>query len=197
MKKIITWVVVGFISLSVLSFLFGGKSTDTNTPAKGSQTQTEAINEKAVVPYEPSDEEIDKLATDYCQERENDSRVYPIPVKSDANEKRPYEIVNDSRKPGSSLTHYDCLTTINYLVWFKNYSAQVTTIDIEGIVGRKYWIGMNIGELTASIGWPDDINTTNYGGRKTEQWIYYKDSQRVNAYFFYINDSKVTSYQDF
>lgn len=193
MKKIITWVAIGFVVIVVFSFLFGGKPMDNTTPANGNQTNTE----EASTSYEPTDEEIDKLATDYCQERKNDSRVYPIPVKTDVDNKRPYEIANDSRKSGSSLTHDDCLTMINYLVWFKNYSAMVATTDIPSVVARKYWIGMNIAELTASIGWPDDINTTNYGGNKTEQWIYYKDSQRVNAYYFYTKDSKVTSYQDF
>ena len=193
MKKVIQLLIVGFIVIVVFSFLFGGKSKDNTTPTNENRAKTE----EASTLYEPSEEEIEKLATEYCEVRKNDSRVYPIPVRTDTDSKRPYEIANDSRKSGSTLTYDDCLTIVNYLVWFKNYSAMVTTTDIPSVVARKYWIGMNIGELTASIGWPDDINTTNYGGDKTEQWIYYKDSHKINAIYFYTKDSKVTSYQDY
>lgn len=144
-----------------------------------------------------SAEELSNMATSYCKTRIDDARLYPIPIKSNTNDSKTYELKADSKKAGSSLTQSDCLLVVNYLAWFKNYSTPKLDIDIPNVINRKYWIGMNVAELMTSVGLPDDINTTNYGAGETGQWIYYKDSYRSRSLMIYVEQSKVTSYQDF
>lgn len=196
LKKTGIIVVVGFVILSVLSFLTGsGNQPPKDTPVDTNQAQISKEPENPAFTIEES--ERDELATQYCQKRANDTRVYPIPVKNSEGSDKEYDITNDSREKGSNLTHSDCLTIIDYLVWMKNESFPVFDINIDNIINRQYWIDMNTVELMSSIGWPNDINTSNYGGLKQEQWVYYKDSQRINALNVYVENSKVTSYQDY
>lgn len=191
-KNIIKWTAIGIFGVALLSFLFGSKPSKTNTLPSKESTPT-----ATPVLYAPSEEEINTLASNYCEQRKMASRVYPVPVKKESSGKTEYEVTDDSRKTGSSLTSADCQTITEYLVWMKNKAFPVADINIENIIDRKYWIGMNVAELMASVGWPSDINITNYGVGKTEQWVYYKDSNRINALMIYLEEGKVTSYQDF
>lgn len=194
LKKLIKWTVIGVLGISLLSFLFGNKQPTTNETPQNETAPTTTPN----TVFSPSEEEINTLADNYCQQRKGTSRVYPVPVKTGLDNTAEYEVIDDSRKAGSSLTSNDCQLVIQYLIWMKNKAFPVADINIESIVERKYWIGMNVAELMASVGWPSDINTTNYGSGKTEQWVYYKDSSRINALMIYLDEhGKVTSYQDF
>ena len=188
----------------MLLLLFGGekqnqKSGEENTTqVTNSQVQEKQKTQEEIEAENALKEErLNSLATQYCVERKQNSRYYPLPeAKTTADGKIEYEQKN-LKKKGSALTQSDCRTVIDYFTWFSNEYGQVASINIQNVIERKYWIGMNVAELMSSMGWPNDINTTNYGSGKTEQWIYNKDSYGASAYYFYVENSKVTSYQDF
>ena len=49
----------------------------------------------------------------------------------------------------------------------------------------------------ASIGDPNDINTTQIGSHTQNQAVYYKDNYGISAEYFYFDDGVLTSHQDF
>ena len=69
--------------------------------------------------------------------------------------------------------------------------------EMDDVINRTYWIGMSKTELMLSVGLPNDINRENYGNGLREQWVYPKDIYSINAYYFYVENNKITSYQDF
>lgn len=93
-------------------------------------------------------------------------------------------------KKGSELTNEDCKTNINALITlgFEDNLQKV----IEGTV----WVGMNVIELAVALGGANDVNTGVYGGYKSEQWVYNKDSYG-SAIYVYVDNGVVTSWQDF
>lgn len=153
--------------------------------------------EKSIAEQKVKEEERrNSLATQYCTERKQYTRYFPIPENRTTPEGVVEYEVKDLKKKGSSLTQSDCRTVINYLTWLSS-KYQAINVDIQRIIEKKYWIGMNILELLPSVGYPDDINTSNYGSGNSGQWIYHKDYYGVSAFYIYVEDGKVTSYQDF
>lgn len=133
------------------------------------------------------------LAKQYCDNRNKiNSRYYPIPEN-----KEECKINDKLNKRGVNLTSADCRVIIDCLFSSATKYASVTTIDINSVLERKYWIGMNVMELAYSLGIPNKINESDYGLGVNQQWIYYKDSYGASAYYIYVENSKVTSYQDF
>lgn len=202
MKKIVTWLVIGFISLLVLSFFFGKPSKPNGTASTSPEEKTTASqqeNQPSKPKFETSKplskEEIDSLATKYCEKRAKHSATkYPIPeIVSNTEFDEPKDT-----KAGSSLTASDCQNIIAYLSDLNTKIPSVAAMDLERIADGKAWIGMNIYELLFSYGNPDKINKSNYGSGVQEQWVYNYGSAG-NTYFYLKGDpiKFVTSYQDY
>ncbi|HRN70670.1 MAG TPA: hypothetical protein PLS49_05805 [Candidatus Woesebacteria bacterium] len=140
------------------------------------------------------EEEKNLKAKKYCDERKTSQRYYPIVKESqDIEDNIGYQIDNKISKTGENLTHDNCRIAINFLYKL----AEKGNVDIDYIIEGRYWIGMNIVELFLSVGFPDKENISNYGSGETSQYIYYKDSRRINALYIYLEEGKVTSYQDY
>jgi len=54
-------------------------------------------------------------------------------------------------------------------------------------------IGMNEDQLRMALGTPTRINRANYGGRTSDQWVYYSRGQ---SWFVYVRDGRVSSFQN-
>jgi hypothetical protein len=132
-------------------------------------------------------------AEKYCDERKNDSTSFTIFEASHIiteDKTRRYSTDGLISKKGPQMATSDCRKIIDFMhAWGIE--------KIQEISERKYWIGMNGIELTLSAGVPNDINKDNYGGGERAQWVYNKDIYGVNAYYFYIEDNKLTGYQDY
>lgn len=202
MKRIFIWIVVGFISLSVLSFLFGKSPKQNGTPATETKANTTASQQEGTTPQPKfetskplSKEEIDSLAAKYCEYRAKHSATkYPIPVViSDMEFDKPKDT-----KAGNSLTAIDCQNIIAYLADLNTKIPASAAMNLEKVADGKAWIGMNIYELLFSYGNPDKINKSNYGSGVREQWVYNYGSAG-NTYFYLEGDpiKFVTSYQDY
>jgi len=199
LKIFIKWTVIGVVFIAVLSFLFGKQEQSQTMEEITTQADNPQVEEKqkSQQEIEVEEERLDSQATQYCSQRKQSNRYYPLPVaRINEDGQTEYELEDSMKKTGSSLTQTDCRNVIDYLTWFTNKFGQVAHIETQNVIERKYWIGMNVVELMSSLGWPNDVNTTDYGVGKTEQWIYYKDSSRITALYIYLEDSTVTSYQD-
>lgn len=87
------------------------------------------------------------------------------------------------------FTDQQCRTIIE-----KMQSISSDKEEILAVAERKYWIGMDYRLLTLSIGTPHRINNTTNGFGTTSQWVYeWSDS---STDFFYIENGKLTSYQN-
>jgi hypothetical protein len=169
----------------------------TATPSIISNKTKEQIQKENAEESKLEEEKNINLAKQYCTERLNSSKYYPIPevvVGSDG--KTEYKQNDKLKKTGVSLTQTDCKNIIDYLNDL-SLKYPLVTIDIKQVVERRYWIGMNIAELSYSLGYPNKINTSNYGHGENQQWIYNKGSYGASAYYIYVENNKVTSYQDF
>lgn len=157
------------------------------TPIKTNKERLEAL-----------EAEKNRLATEYCEQRAKSTKYYPLPETTEVQEGAiEYEINDDLKKQGTSLTQDDCRLVIDYLYYLDEKYALVINIDFQKVIERKYWIGMSMAELYPSLGYPNKINTTNYGAGEEMQNVYYKDSYGASAYYIYVEDGVVTSYQDF
>jgi len=199
-----TWIVIGIIGfIYIVSRV--NKPTDNSVKSSISNPTTESSKQLEPTKTEEQIQEESKLeeekninlAKQYCAERLNSSKYYPIPevvVGSDG--KTEYKQNDKLKKTGVSLTQTDCKNIIDYLNDL-SLKYPLVTIDIKQVVERRYWIGMNIAELSYSLGYPNKINTSNYGHGENQQWIYNKGSYGASAYYIYVENNKVTSYQDF
>lgn len=200
MKKIVTWVVVVIISISVLSFLFGKppKQNDTSitkAEAPTSQQENTTSQPKFETSKPLSKEDIVSLATKYCEFRVKHSATkYPIPIVISETE---FDKPKDT-KAGNNLTVTDCQNIIAYLADLNTKIPSAAAMDLERVADGKAWIGMNIYELLFSYGNPDKINKSNYGSGVREQWVYNYGS--AGKTYFYLEGDPikfVTSYQDY
>lgn len=169
---------------------------------KSSKTENTKVEQSSsLTPTQTAKQEEERkidLAKQYCVERLKDGRYYPIPeIKIGANGKKEYELNDKFRKTGPNLTQTDCKNIIDYLTDLSIKYATVLSINIEAVVKRQLWIGMSGFEVWSSLGYPNNINTTNYGLGENQQYVYYKDSYGASAYYIYLEKGKVTSYQDF
>lgn len=162
---------------------------------KGIEFETSADeNEKKIKLEEEKaklEEDKSKFAIQYCDKRSEDIRLYPLLKIQGENGQRTVPFKDAVTKKGTELSLDNCKEIVAFL-----FDWDVK--DKQSIVDRKYWIGMDQVQLVSSLGMPDDINTTNYGFGKNQQWIYHKDSYGIRAHYIYLDDDqKVTSYQDF
>ncbi|MFA5136016.1 MAG: hypothetical protein WC489_01325 [Patescibacteria group bacterium] len=198
-KSKISWkmMVVIIIGLFFLSYFFQkpSKQSSLNKPS------TETVNSsQSPLPTMTAEEKARKekqktdLATQYCTQRSKRTRrFYPIPVLTTVeNGESKFEVKNDNIKKGVDLTQTDCKTVIDFF-----YENPLIFKDVQSLVDGKYWIDMSMVELSFSIGYPDDINKTNYSSGVTEQWVYYKNADKIEANIIYIENNRVTSYQDY
>lgn len=135
--------------------------------------------------------EVDKRnsqAEKYCSERKTNSRKYPI-LDESIGKNSGFSYDDFESKTGKQLTDDDCKKIIAFM-----YKRGFENID--EVVGKKYWIGMSGIELYLSAGFADDVNIDNYGSGEREQRIYYKGSYVNGAMYFYVENGKLTSYQD-
>lgn len=132
-------------------------------------------------------------AEKYCAERKNSNRTFSI-LEAEINEAENMKSASPreaAKKKGSQLMKSDCRKIIDFM-----YDWRIERI--QDIIEMKYWIGMEDTELLVSAGFPNKVNTDNYGFGETKQYIYYKDSYGINAYYIYIDEKgRVKSYQDF
>jgi len=138
---------------------------------------------------------LNDYATRYCSERKGYSRTFgKIIVNSDNS----WQTDVSKAIKGNRLSKSDCRNIVNSLVQFMEVSSgSVNKESMEQIISKKYWIGMYSIELVASIGNPDDVNTTTTTYSTSQQFVYYKDSYGISSIYIYTDGRKVTSYQDF
>lgn len=175
------------------------KNNITKQEAEAAKQKAEA-EEKKLQEEQKAKAEEDKqnfLASEYCSKRKQTSRYYPIPeVTTGADGKKEYKQNDKLKKSGLNLTQTDCRNTVDYLNDL-SLKYPLVTIDIQKVIERKYWIGMNVAELSYSLGYPNKINATNYGSGESQQWVYYQGSYGANPIYIYVENSVVTSYQTF
>lgn len=162
----------------VAALVAASSGEDSSNPSDQSSNQ---------VPIETYSE-TDKVsfAKQYCLERKTASRLFPLLDLTETS----IGVKEGNYKKGSQLTSKDCRRNVDALI-----GAGYET-DIRNIIAGKFWNGMEKMELVTSVGSPDDINKGVYGGFTSEQWIYYKDSI-FSAYYIYVDNDVVTSWQDF
>lgn len=170
---------------------------DAKRQAEEAQRQAE---EKAKREAERIEKERDfeekkiKLATQYCEERKDTERYYITGVIEENNK----EILHtDESKKGSNLTLDDCKEIVDFLLRFRKEEVTKISEDTKDIIEGMGRVGMSKTELLISYGVPNDINTTVLLWRTSEQWVYYKDMYGFSAIYVYLDNNKVTSYQDF
>ena len=159
--------------------------------AKQEKQKIKEEEEKAKAQAE--EEKRNTQAEKYCSERKNNQRKFPVVDEAlikNENNRMQISYKEIKQKSGSQLTKEDCRKIVDFM-----YKWGIKEVD--DIIGRKYWVGMNSVGLDLSLSLPDDINTDNYGNGEREQRIYKKDSYGINAMYFYVEDGKVTAYQDF
>lgn len=143
------------------------------------------------------EEQLDKLATDYCSERKSNSRTFltgSIVVKSDGN------IDTNTAKKGPDLSHEECRQIVAAIFVHKKGSlSDPPSKEVMNVIEGKIAMGMDRNDVLYSLGLPSNVNTTNYGYGVMEQWIYYKNRSAYDfsAYYIYLDNGKVTTYQDF
>lgn len=160
-----------FIMMTIIWLISGGNvSSDdkqmdipTNVRPALQPTIQPAVDQRQLI--------IDRLAPEYCNTHQNKRATF-----------------KDSNFPsndGSGWTPEECVRIIEIL--YDNYDQSDS--QIEAVVASKVQIGMSDVAVWYSWGNADAINTSNYGGRVTEQYVY-------GTKYIYIEDGKVTSYQD-
>lgn len=128
-------------------------------------------------------------ASKYCVSRKDTTRTFgELILYEDGS----WENKVSKAKTGKNLREVDCRNIINFLV-----SNNSSDSAIEKIADFKFWIGMNDYELAASMGNPNKINETGTVYGSSNQWIYYKDNYGISAFYFYVENGVVSSYQDF
>lgn len=188
-------IVIGIIVYIIIFFIKGSNekqqvinSTANITIKPSPQTKPtktkEQIQKERKEATKKQEEKNKNYATQYCNKRENSNKQYSVITSDDIT-----EINKSVKKKGLELTQNDCYQIVTYL---NSWGSE----NIADIVERRYWIGMGKVELLSSLGWPNDVNVTNYGLGVNEQWVYNKDSYG-SAYYIYLENNKVTSYQDF
>lgn len=78
------------------------------------------------------------------------------------------------------------------------YQREKERLDIKhefdyAIASREIRVGMTEDMVRESWGSPNKINTTVFGGGKSEQWVYYRG--KVKSEYVYIQNGVVTSFQ--
>lgn len=133
---------------------------------KAAQQEQEAAQKEA-----DRQSTIDRLAPEYCNTHQNKRSTFEDP--------------NFPSNDGSGWTPEECIRIIEIL--YDNYNQSVS--QIEAVVASKIQIGMSNVAVWYSWGNANDINKSNYGGKLIEQYVY-------GTKYIYIEDGKVTSYQD-
>jgi len=137
---------------------------------------------------------LNALAKDYCSQRKSDIRKYPT-LKIDGSS---YIMEFNTAKQGRYLTQTDCKNRITQLLKLAEKDGTVISDSrMKDIIQKKHWIGMRDYQFVISVGNPDDINSSNYGSYKSDQYVYHKDSYGISAYYVYFDDGKLSSTQDF
>ncbi len=185
-EKLLPWGIV------IVVLLFIGINSSINRNAANNKPQ-ETTEQRQVREKEEAlamEEQKARQARDYCAERNDDTRLYSVMKIEETAEGRKIDF-NINKKPGTALTTTDCRQIIDALYDWK-------TERLEEVIQRTYWIGMPRVSLVASVGLPDDVNSSNYGSGDQEQLVYRQDDYGVNSVYIYLNqDDKVSSYQDF
>ncbi len=140
------------------------------------------------------DNKRNEEAKNYCLKRKSDYSTFPIleesQIKTKENGRKSISPADANKKKGPQLTTADCRKIVDFMHKWGIEKIKETT-------DKNYWIGMSSVELTLSAGMPNDINTDNYGWGETEQWVYHRDSWGTSSYYFYIENDRLTSYQDY
>ena len=99
--------------------------------------------------------------------------------------KTTFENTSYPSNDGSGWTNEECIHVTGIL-----YDQGTDEQEMNNIVNSKIWVGMSGTELWYSIGNPNDINTSNYGGDNVSQQLVYGSN-----YVYLDSNNTVTSYQ--
>lgn len=158
------------------------------------RTQKEKEEEASLKKEKELEEKKFELATQYCEERKDTDRLYITGITIENNEEK---LHTDKSKKGSNLTLDECKEIVNILLRFRHEDITKISDDTKDIIEGKGSIGMSKTELLLSYGVPNDINTTTSFWGVNEQWVYNKNIYGISAIYVYLDNNKVTSYQDF
>jgi len=163
---------------------------------KEKQLQAEKAAEiKRIKQQKIIDEAKTKLATQYCKEREDIHRKYPMAMIKDEDGDSAFDIKN--AKFGDELTIENCKKIIDFMLNLRKENLLTASAETKRIIEGRIWVDMGKNDLVLSAGIPNDINTTTHNFGVNEQWVYNKDAYGIRAFYVYVDNGKVTSYQDF
>jgi hypothetical protein len=155
-----------------------------------------AIDEENKKKQEEADQKeamMQDYAQRYCDKRKEWYRKFPI---IEANDKEKSADFNNGIK-GINLKIQDCRNTINAVVKImETEEGEIKKDVLEKIIEHTYWIGMNEYYLFASVGVPNDINKTTLSGYESKQYVYNQDNYGIDSIYIYVENGKVTSYQN-
>lgn len=135
-------------------------------------------------------EKIDGYARDYCDKRSESyfkDQSYPI-LKLEGNS---LAFNGDDYKYGYKLTLEDCKNNVTKLLEIGKSEEELIKI-----INWEFWYGMGKGELYASLGSPDDTNTTATSGYRRVQNIYRFEGWNIKTLYIYTENGVVSSYQN-
>lgn len=206
-KVIIASAIIGpilgvFIISSAFSSSGNPESTKYKTQAQQRQETPEEREaarklqeEQKLQAQKALDEKKTALATQYCKEREDNHRMFSLSMKKDDDGGESLDVKNT--KYGDALTLDDCKKGVDTILKFREEDITNISAEAKKTIDGVVWVGMSKGDLILSAGLPDDINTTTHSFGVNEQFVYRKDSYGFSSFYVYLDDYKVTSYQDF
>lgn len=166
-STIVVWLILILVAIFGYSYLSG---VDDRLNTVKNETETTSQADKASQAAANKQSIVDRYAPEYCSTHQAERTIF-----------------EDSHYPsndGSGWTDDECTRIIDIL-----YDSGSTETEISNVVNSRVWIGMTELEMWYSLGNPDDINTSNYGGVVSKQHIYGYN------YIYTDRDGIVTSYQ--
>lgn len=139
--------------------------------------------------------ELNTYATKYCTNRKTNTRKFGKLTLSGSKISAKFS----EGTTGKYLTTTKCKEIVSFVINLMKYRNGSVDYDILNLIVKgNYQMGMDKYYFFASVGNPNDINTSQYGNSYTnDQVIYYKDSYGISAQYFYFDNDVLTSYQDF
>lgn len=198
-KFITVFIGIPFLLLSAIWIIMstGSEVSEQNAPEiaetkkeeKNDQTTAENNEESTIIQTERNSViQLEDTAKNYCDKRKKASRSYPI-VDLQEGTSGNIEAVPETYRVGNQLSLEDCYKAITYLTFIGRES------NIDNIANQIRWVGMDNIDLLFTAGVPDDVNSTTSSWGTTEQWVY--QGGGYHTMYIYLDNKKVTSWQDF
>lgn len=164
--------IVGYAVNSPHQQSYDAQNTPKNQQVRQEEQDNLAQKERQAV--------IDTYSEPYCSNHTN------VLMKNDPVLTKDNWPTFDGRR---NWTSDECRTIITMLYDSGTSKERIANIS----EGRKIGVGMTNAEVIYSMGYPNDINTTNNSSGTYEQWVY--GDPIYGATYVYVDNGIVTSYQ--